>query len=102
MSAYIVNITAKVESAESNGYKTWVMDQFIPFLNDLALGQHVVFTRVLDKDDLDGDTFSIQIGVGGQQGVAFFEKEGMPEYLKMTTTLFAGKVYYFKTLLEIQ
>jgi len=102
MNAYIVNITVKVETSASQPWKVWVMEQFIPFLRELSLGQHVVFTRVLDKDDLDGDTYSIQIGVGGQQGVAFFEKEGMPEFIKMATTLFSGKIYFFKTLLEIQ
>ena len=101
MSSYIVNITAKVDASVSEQWKIWVKDFFIPHLNAAVHAENIVFSRVLSMKDVDGDAFSIQTTVAGQQGVSRFEQQGMPEFIYMTQKEFVGQVVFFKTLMEI-
>lgn len=101
MSNYIVNITVKVDTSASEQWKTWVKDFFIPHLNTAIPAENVVFSRVLSMKDADGDAFSIQTTVAGQQGVSRFEQQGMPEFIYMTQKQFVGQIVFFKTLMEI-
>ncbi len=100
MKGYIVNLTVNVDNAYTLPWITWAREDFFPFLRQWSFVEDVVFTRVISREEGD-NTYSIQVVVTSQQGVAYFERDCLPNFINMATNLFSGKVVFFKTLLEL-
>jgi|GEM_PF-1550529 hypothetical protein len=101
MKGYIINLTVSIDNAYALPWKSWAQEEYFPFLNRWPFVRDIVFTRVLSKDD-DGYTYSIQIVVANQVGVAYFERDCMLTFVDMVNNQFTGKIVFFKTLLELQ
>lgn len=101
MKGYIVNLTVNVDNAYTLPWITWAREDFFPFLKQWPFVQDIVFTRVISREE-DGNTYSIQVVLTNQQGVAYFERDCMSYFNNMASNQFSGKIVFFKTLLELQ
>lgn len=97
----IYNVTLKVAAAISEEWKNWMLKEHIPGM--LALGLFVKnnFSRLLDQDESDGQTFVAQYFCKERADYEKYLKQYAPAMRQKGLDKFGDKVLGFRTIMEV-
>ncbi len=98
---YIYNTTFCLEDSVLEAWKSWLDDEYIPFMMAGGAFTDLHIFRVLTENAGDSISISVQFSVGTLVAVDRWRKEQEQLLAASVNRLFGTKVLYFSTVLEV-
>jgi hypothetical protein len=98
---YIYNTTFCLEDSVLEAWKSWLDDEYIPFMTAGGVFADLHIFRVLTENAGDSISISVQFSVGTLVAVDRWRKEQEQLLAASVNRLFGTKVLYFSTVLEV-
>jgi len=97
---YIYNVTVNVEDSIHDEWLLWIKEH-IPQVLATGKFEKATLTKVLVKEEMGGQTYSIQYRSYSREALDAYYKEDADQLRQVGLTRFAGKSLAFRTELKI-
>ncbi len=98
----IYNVTVNVEDSVHNDWLSYMRDEHIPDVMKTGCFVDFTFSRIITRQPGEtGVTYAIQYKCSDMNEYNNYQENFAPDLQKDHTSKFEGKVYAFRTLLEV-
>lgn len=99
---YIFNTTFLVADRVHKAWRKWLLDEYLPFVEESRLLFDAQVARVLsDEEQQEGNSFSVQFRVADTTALQEWRRKYEPKAAMMSRMRFGEEVLFFSTVLEI-
>lgn len=97
----IYNITIKVTHNIHTDWLRWIKEVHIPEILDTGLFHDYRMCRLLEQDDTDGPTYTVQYVTDSLENYQTYVREHAPYFRQKTTDLFGDQFVAFRTVMQV-
>lgn len=97
----IYNITIKVTNNINEAWLQWMKQEHIPAIMDTGLFHDYRICRLLEQDDEDGPTYSIQYLTDTLENYHTYLEEHAPTFRKSSYDRFGSQFVAFRTVMQV-
>ena len=95
------NVTVKVELDIHDDWLAWMKEVHIPEVLETGMFKSHRMFRLLEQDEQDGITYSIQYFLPGMTDYFRYQEEFAPALQKAHTDRYSGKFVAFRTIMKV-
>ncbi len=96
----IYNVTIKTEPAITADWINWMHTEHIPVMMETGLFSGYRFCRLLEQDEAEGITFTVQYFCTDMEQYTTYIREHAPAMREQGLRRFGGKFIAFRTVME--
>jgi hypothetical protein len=97
----IYNITIKVDRSVADAWVYWMKAEHMPELMNTDLFIDCRLSRLLEQDETDGITFSVQYFCEGIEQYDNYIDQYAEKMRERSNKMFGGKYVAFRTIMEV-
>jgi hypothetical protein len=98
----VYNVTIKVDHSIAADWRHWMLKEHIPMLMQTGCFADAKFYRLLEQDDSDGPTFSVQYFCKTKAEYENYINSFAQQMRAETQKLWGDKFVAFRSLMQIQ
>ncbi|SFE71583.1 protein of unknown function [Chitinophaga sp. CF118] len=97
----IYNVTTKVTNNINEAWLQWMKQEHIPAIMATGLFHDYRISRLLEQDDNDGPTYSIQYFTDTLENYQTYLAEHAPRLRQLSYQLFGSQFVSFRTVMQV-
>ncbi len=97
----IYNVTLKVDAASADEWVSWMLGEHIPDLLRTGLFVQYRLSRLLEQEEADGVTYSVQYGCRDIEAYNKYIAEYADVMREKALAKFAGRFVAFRSVMEV-
>jgi hypothetical protein len=97
----IFNVTTKVAHPINEAWLRWMKQEHIPAIMNTGLFHDSRICRLLEQDDEDGPTYSVQYFTDTLENYQTYISEYAPQLQQQSYELFGSQFVAFKTVMQV-
>ncbi|WP_111600529.1 DUF4286 family protein [Chitinophaga skermanii] len=97
----IYNVTIKVSPAIHNAWFVWMKEEHIPEILATGLFHDYRMCRLLEQDDSDGPTYTVQYSTDTQENYQTYLQEHAPVLRQKSFDKFGDNFVAFRTVMQV-
>jgi hypothetical protein len=97
----IYNVTTKVSNNINDAWLQWMKQEHIPKIMNTGLFHDYRICRLLEQDDEDGPTYSVQYFTDTLENYQTYLEEYAPAFRKTSYDLFGSQFVAFRTVMQV-
>lgn len=97
----IYNVTSKVADAISARWLQWMKEEHIPDIIGTGLFHDFRMCRLLEQDDADGPTFTVQFFTDTLENYYTYQQEHAPRLRQQGFDRFGDQFVSFRTVMQV-
>jgi hypothetical protein len=96
----VYNITSSVAHEVIDEWISWLNETYIPAIMETGVFYEYKFLQLLDIDETDGKTYTIQFFCDNEQACRKFISEAGPAFVQKSELMWGNLVYNFRSILK--
>ncbi|PHX75064.1 MAG: hypothetical protein CK547_00305 [Chitinophagaceae bacterium] len=96
----LYNITSNVAHEVIDEWLSWLNNILIPEIMEVGVFNDFKFFQLLDIDETDGKTYTIQFFCDNEQACREFISEAGPAFIRKSELMWGNSVYNFRSILK--
>lgn len=97
----IYNVTVKVTNAVKDRWLEWMKTEHIPGIMDTGLFHDYRMCRLLEQDDSEGPTYTIQYSTDILENYETYMQEYAPQLRQQSYSAFGDQFVAFQTVMQV-
>ncbi|UYQ92965.1 DUF4286 family protein [Chitinophaga horti] len=97
----VYNVTTKVSNAIKDRWLDWMKAEHIPEIMDTGLFHDYRICRLLEQDDSDGPTYTIQYSTDTLENYQTYINEHAPRIRQRSYAMFGDHFVAFRTVMQV-
>jgi len=97
----IYNVTIQVQPGIAGEWLTWMREEHIPGMMDTGLFTDSRLCRLLEQDEADGITFTVQYHCAGMEEYGTYIRDHAPIMREKSFQRFGDRFIAFRTVMEV-
>ncbi len=97
----IYNVTSKVAHTIHSSWLRWMKEEHIPAIIGTGLFHDYRMCRLLEQDDTDGPTYTVQYFTDTMENYATYQQEHAARLRQQAFDLFGDQFVAFRTVMQV-
>jgi hypothetical protein len=97
----IYNVTTKVSNNINDAWLHWMKLEHIPAIMNTGLFHDYRICRLLEQDDQEGPTYSVQYFTDTLENYQTYLEEHAPAFRQLSYELFGSQFVAFRTVMQV-